>query len=320
MSESQPKFNYGGQAVMEGVMMRGSSHMAMAVREPSGGIFLYEEPLTSFFYTNKIARWPFVRGVTVLWDALVLGTRALMKSANVALEEEGEELSPWMIAVTLLLSLGLAVVIFFVTPVLLSGLVDAFVASSLVSVIIEGVIRLAFFLVYLLLIGLLPDIRRVFAYHGAEHKTINAYEDGAPLEVDAVSRYSTAHPRCGTGFLLVVLMVSILVFGFLGRPDWLWRIGSRILLIPVVASISYEIVRWGAAHRGNRLVRPLMAPTLALQSLTTREPEPAQLEVGITALKHVLVAEGLASVDILTTEPSPGQAERRAASKLGTPA
>ena len=296
MSESQPKFNYGGQAVMEGVMMRGQSHMALVVREPSGGIFIQEEPLTSFFYTHKIARWPFVRGITMLWDALVLGTRALMKSANVALQDEdgkGEELSPAMIALTLLLSLGLAVAIFFVTPVLLAGLVDAFVSSSLVSVIIEGVIRLAFFLVYLLLIGLLPDIRRVFAYHGAEHKTINAYEDGAPLDVDSVSRYSTAHPRCGTGFLLVVLVVSIFVFGFLGRPDWIWRIGSRIVLIPVVAAVSYEIVRWGAAHCRNRLVRALMSPTLALQSLTTREPDRAQIEVGITALKHVLVAEGL---------------------------
>ncbi len=294
---SRPRFNYGGQAVMEGVMMRGQHHMALAVRQPNGGIFIHEEPLTSFFYTHPAARWPFVRGVTMLWDALVLGTRALMKSANVALQEEdgsGEELSPAMIALTLLLSLGLAVAIFFVTPVLLAGLTDAFVASSWLSVTIEGLIRLAFFIVYLLLIGLLPDIRRVFAYHGAEHKTINAYEDGAPLDVDSVSRYSTAHPRCGTGFLLVVLVVSIFVFGFLGRPDWLWRIGSRVLLIPVVAAVSYEIVRLGAAHCRNRVVRLLMAPALWLQSLTTREPDSAQIEVGIIALQHVLVAEGLA--------------------------
>lgn len=302
MSESQTKFNYGGQAVMEGVMMRGQGHMALAIREPSGDILIYEEPLTSFFYTHKIARWPFIRGITMLWDTLVLGTRALMKSANVVLEEEGEELSPAMIAATLLLSLGLAVALFFVTPVILTGLVDAFVASPLASVIIEGLVRLAFFLAYLLLIGLLPDIRQVFAYHGAEHKTINAYEDGASLDVDTVSRYPKAHRRCGTGFLLIVLVVSILVFGFLGRPDWLWRIGSRILLIPIVSSISYEIVRWGAAHCGNRLVRALMWPTLKLQSLTTREPDRAQLEVSITALKHVLTAEGLPIPDISSPE------------------
>ncbi len=303
---SKSKFNYGGQAVMEGVMMRGSRHMALAVRQPNGGILIYEEPLTSFFYTHKIARWPFIRGVTMLWDALVLGTRALMKSANVALQEEdgqGEELSPAMIALTLLLSLGLAVAIFFVTPVLISGLADAFVSSSWASVAIEGLIRLVFFIAYLLLIGLLPDIRRVFAYHGAEHKTINAYEDGAPLDVDSVSRYSTAHPRCGTGFLLVVLVVSIFMFGFLGRPDWLWRIGSRILLIPVVAAISYEIVRLGAAHCRRRAVRALMAPALLLQSLTTREPDHAQIEVGIAALKRVLAAEGLAAPEPAVSRP-----------------
>ncbi|MBU0490995.1 MAG: DUF1385 domain-containing protein [Chloroflexi bacterium] len=290
---------------MEGIMMRGQSHMALAVREPSGGIFIYEEPLTSFFYTHKIARWPFVRGITMLWDALVLGTRALMKSANVALEEEGEEMSPWMIAVTLLLSLGLAVAIFFVTPVILTGLVDAFVHSTLLSVTIEGVIRLGFFLVYLVLIGMLPDIRRVFAYHGAEHKTINAYEAGAPLDVDTVSQYPKEHRRCGTGFLLVVLVVSILVFGFMGRPDWFWRIGSRIVLIPVVAAISYEIVRWSAAHCGNRLVRALMAPTLALQSLTTREPDRSQIEVGIAALQRVLAAEGLTTPPAADPEAVP---------------
>lgn len=287
------KFNYGGQAVIEGVMMRGSKFMAVAVRRPNGEIVVHSQPLTSRIYTSRWGQWPFVRGLALLWDALGLGMRALMFSADIAMEEEEIDFSgplAWgTVAIALLFGVGL----FFVLPLLVTSLLDPWITSDLVSNLVEGVVRLALFLGYIVAVGRLEDIQRVFSYHGAEHKTINAYEDGADLTPESVSRYSTLHPRCGTGFLLVVMVVSILLFSLLGRPGMVWRIASRVLLIPAVAGISYEVIRFGAAHYANRLVRTVLYPSLALQRLTTNEPTPDMLEVAITALKEVLVGEGL---------------------------
>ena len=287
------KFNYGGQAVIEGVMMRGSKFMAVAVRHPNGEIVIHRQPLTSRIYTSRWAQWPFVRGLALLWDALGLGIRALMFSADIAMEEEEADFSGPLAWGTVVIALLFGIGLFFILPLLITSLVDPWIASDLVSNLLEGAVRLALFLGYIILVGRLEDIQRVFAYHGAEHKTINAYEDGADLTPETVSRYSTLHPRCGTGFLLVVMVVAILLFSLLGRPDMLVRVASRVVLIPVVAGLSYEVIRFGAAHHANRLVRTVLYPSLALQRLTTNEPTPDMLEVAIVALKEVLVGEGL---------------------------
>jgi uncharacterized protein YqhQ len=286
-------FNYGGQAVIEGVMMRGAKHMAVAVRGPQGEIIVHSEPLNAKIYGGLISKLPFLRGTIMLWDALVLGIRALLFSADVALEEEEEiefkgPIAWGSVAFSLVIGIG----VFLLGPLFLVGLVDRYIASPLVSNILEGLVRLAFFLVYVYAIGFIPDIKRVFAYHGAEHETINAYEGGAPLKADAVKAYSTAHPRCGTGFLLVFAVVAILVFSLLGRPPLVLRILSRLVLIPVIAGLTYELIKFSAAHRDNPLIRALvLAPSLALQRLTTREPDEFMLEVAIAALQRLLDIE-----------------------------
>jgi len=292
MAEENQEFSYGGQAVMEGVMMRGSRNMAVAVRRPDGEIDVHTEPLNTAIYSGTVSRIPFLRALTSLWDVLVLGIRTLMYSAEVALgeEEEVEFNGPvaWgTVAVSFVFGIGL----FFVGPLLLVGLIDRFIESAFLSNIIEGILRLAIFVAYIVLIGLLPDIRRVFAYHGAEHKTINAYEAGAELVPEEVSRYSTAHYRCGTAFLLSVMVISILIFALLGRPPMPVRILSRIVLIPVVAGVAYEYIKLTNRYRHLAFVRVIAAPNLALQRLTTREPDLSMLEVSITALQHVLASE-----------------------------
>ncbi len=290
------QFNYGGQAVIEGVMMRGAKCMAVAVRHPNGEIVLQSEPLTARIYTSRWGQLPFVRGLAMLWDALVLGVRTLMFSADIALADEQEVSFSGPVAWgTLAVSLIFGIGVFFITPLLVVRLLDrAIVTSSLVSNLVEGVIRLAMFLGYLALIARLPDIQRVFAYHGAEHKTINAYEAGADLTVAQVRRFSTLHPRCGTGFLLVVMVISIFVFSLIGKPPLWLGIISRVALIPVIAGLSYEFIRFSAARYGrNRLMTWLISPSLALQKLTTREPDDTMLEVSIAALKRVLVGEGI---------------------------
>jgi uncharacterized protein YqhQ len=288
------KFNYGGQAVLEGVMMRGSKVMAIAVRDPEGKIVVHSEPLNASLYSGRISRWPFVRALTVLWDALGLGMRALMYSADVALGEEEADFSGPLGWGTVAVAVALGVGLFFITPSLLVSLVDRWLPSSLLSNLLEGIVRLALILLYVWVVGFIPDVGRVFAYHGAEHKTINAYEDGVSLTPQSVAAYSTAHPRCGTSFLLMVAIVSVLVFALLGRPSLWVRLISRVLLIPVISGLSYEAIRFSAAHRRNPIMRALFAPGLVLQKLTTREPEIAMLEVAIVALKRVLAEEGLA--------------------------
>ena len=278
---------------MEGVMMRGSKSMAVAVRQPDDQVIIHTEDLNPHIYTGRISKIPFLRALTSLWDVLVLGIRTLMFSAEVALgeEEEVEFSGPvaWgTVAVSFILGIGL----FFVVPLLIVGFIDRFIESSVLSNIIEGAIRMALFIGYIWLIGRVPDIRRVFGYHGAEHKTINAYEAGADLTPDSVAQYSTRHYRCGTAFLLSVMVISILVFSLLGRPPMGLRILSRIVLIPVVAGIAYEWIKFTARHRTNPIIRTISAPNLALQGLTTREPDRSMLEVAIAALKRVLESEG----------------------------
>ncbi len=293
MTEKKSDFSYGGQAVMEGVMMRGASSMAVAVRQPDGEVIIHTEDLNPHIYTGSISKVPFLRAMTSLWDVLVLGIRTLMFSAEVALGEDEEvEFSGPVAWGTVAVSFALGIGLFFVVPLLLVGLIDRFIESSFVSNVIEGAIRMTIFIVYIWLIGRVPDIRRVFGYHGAEHKTINAYEDGAELTPDNVAQYSTAHYRCGTAFLLSVMVISILVFSLLGRPPLPLRILSRIVLIPVVAGLAYEWIKFTNRHRTNPIIRVVAKPNLALQSLTTREPDSSMLEVAIAALKRVLEGEG----------------------------
>jgi len=308
-------FNYGGQAVIEGVMMRGRKHMAVAVRNPKGEIVLHSEPLNPRIYSSFINKVPFLRGFTLLWDALVLGMRTLMFSAEVAMGEEEAEFSGPMAWGTVAFSLLLAIGIFFVSPLLLISLIKQFVdVSILVQHIIEGVVRLVLFLGYVWGIGFLAEIKRVFGYHGAEHKAINAYEQGVELTPEKVAQCSIVHPRCGTAFLLIVMVISIFVFALVGDPSLWLKIVSRIVLIPVIAGIAYEFLKFSAAHQKNPIMKVLIAPGLALQGMTTREPDLSMLEVSIAALKKLLAEEQLAA-EVKTTESSevltaPGSAGR----------
>ena len=291
MAADQP-FHYGGQAVMEGVMMRGRQNVSIAVRRPDGDISVISKPLSQL-YKGRVRNWPLIRGIIVLIETLALGTQALLHSAQIAAAEEDEKgISPLLLWGSVAVAVAFAVALFFVAPLLLTRyLIDPYIASSLVSNLIEGIIRIIIFIAYLKAISLMPDLKRVFAYHGAEHKTVNAYESGVPLEVQYVKNYSTAHTRCGTSFLLAVMVIAIFVFALLGRPPLWISILSRIVLIPVIAAIGYEFVRFGAAHGQNPIVRGLLAPGLALQSLTTREPDDRQLETAIAALKKTIEAD-----------------------------
>ncbi|MGQ9515854.1 MAG: DUF1385 domain-containing protein [Anaerolineae bacterium] len=291
------EFQYGGQAVIEGVMMRGSKAVAVAVRAPSGDIVVRMEPLKAGIYTKPWGRWPLVRGLAMLWDALVLGMRALTFSADVALgEEDGAEFSGPMAWVTIAVSLAAGIALFFLLPSAIAKLLDHLIASDWLSSLVEGIVRVGIFIGYVAAIGQWEDIRRVFAYHGAEHKTINAYEAGVPLEPTAIQQYSTRHMRCGTSFLLVVLVLSVLIFAPFRFPQWHWRLLSRVVLIPLIAGISYELIKFASRHAENPLLRAVMAPGLALQALTTRPPDHGMIEVAIEALKAVLRAESAEQV------------------------
>ena len=286
------RFYYGGQAVIEGVMMRGRKTMVTAVRRPSGGLALDIQPLPTI-YSGRMRRTPLMRGIIVLIEAMVLGIKSLLYSANVSLEDEEEKISGGLVWTLVIVSLAFAVALFFMAPLFLTKLFDPYINSSLVFHLIEGCLRLAIFIIYLKLVSLLPDIKRVFAYHGAEHKAVNAYEDGAPLEVEATTKYSTAHVRCGTGFLFVVLIIAIIVFSLIGLPSLWLMVLWRIILIPLIAAISYEIIYLGASHTKNAVVRAIMAPGLLLQAMTTREPDDSQLEVALSALKKVVEVDRL---------------------------
>ena len=293
----EQKFNYGGQAVIEGVMMRGSRSVAVAVRDPEGKIVVKEEPINSSLYNGFWSRVPFVRGLGLLWDSLGLGMRALTFSADVAVGDEADFSGPMAISLAL----------FFLTPAAAADGLHRLIGfdSPLVGNLIEGVIRLILVIGYIWAIGRMSDVKRLFSYHGAEHQTINAYEDGAELVPEVVSTYPLEHPRCGTGFLLVVVVVSVLVFSLLGRPSLLLRLASRIVLIPVIAGIAYEYIKLLARHIDNPIARILVAPQLWLQHLTTRQPSQDMLEVSIMALGCVLDREQLAE----TAPSAPAAAE-----------
>ena len=286
------KFYYGGQAVIEGVMLRGQKTVVTVVRRPDGGLAMDVRPLAAI-YTGWMRKAPLIRGIIVLIEAMVLGIKTLLYSASVSLEEEEEKISGGYFLVIVIISLALAVALFFVAPLLIAKLLDPYIGSSVVFHLIEGFIRLAIFIAYLRLVTLIPDMKRVFAYHGAEHKVINAYEDGAPLEVDAARGYKTAHVRCGTSFLFAVLIIAIVLFALIGRPSIWLMVLSRILLIPLIAGLGYEVIRFGAAHATSRVVRAILAPGLWLQGLTTREPDDSQLEVALAALNKVVEADQL---------------------------
>jgi uncharacterized protein YqhQ len=290
--------NVGGQAVLEGVMMRGASNWAVAVRKPDGDIVEVHQPIKSPMARHWIFRLPVIRGVVALGESLAIGFRALAISANYAAVaetkegEEGEEVSTELTRAQLIfafaIAIGFAVLLFKVSPALITDWIGI---QAGWFVIVEGGIRVTIFVLYLSLISLFPDLRRVFQYHAAEHKAINAYEAGEELKPEIVQRYSLIHPRCGTAFLLWVMVIAIFVFAFFGRPHWYWLIATRILLLPVIAGIAYELIRFAGKHQDNRVLMSLLAPGMWLQRLTTREPSLDQIEVSIRALKEVLLLE-----------------------------
>jgi len=281
---------YGGQAVLEGVMIRGPKSVAVACRRPNGDIAVRTEPL-GVLYTGPLRHIPFIRGVIVLWETLALGMRALIWSSNVQLGEDDKEATSGAMWVTAIISLVVVTALFFTGPLLLADFLDSVLHDHLLVVLVEGVIRLAVIVGYMGVIGLLPDVRRVYEYHGAEHMTIHAMENRQDLTAENVRQHPTAHVRCGTSFLLTVVLVSIIVFALVGNPDLWLRVVSRIVLIPVIASISYELIRLGGAFESSPITRTLMAPNLALQALTTKPPDDSQIEIAIRALNEVLAAE-----------------------------
>jgi uncharacterized protein YqhQ len=289
----------GGQAVLEGVMMRGPSTWALAVRKPDGEIAEVNRPIHSVMARHWLFRLPIVRGIIALGESLAIGFRALAISANYAAQEEGQEveteLSRGAIIFAFAIAIGFAVMLFKVTPALITNWLP--IETTGWFVIVEGVIRVSIFILYLLIISLLPDLRRVFEYHAAEHKVINAYEAGEELVPERVQRFSLIHPRCGTAFLLWVMVIAIFVFAFLGKPSLPWLIASRILLLPVIAGLAYELIRFAGRHTENRVLMTFLAPGLWLQRLTTRQPTLDQLEVSIRALKEVLHVEGRITPD-----------------------
>ena len=281
------RFHYGGQAVIEGVMIRGRKAVVTTVRRPGGGLAIDIRPLAAI-YTGWMRRAPLIRGVIVLIEAMVIGIKSLLYSANVSLEEEEVDISGKTVWVMITVALVLAIVLFLIIPLFLTRLINPYISSSLVFHLIEGFIRLVIFIIYLKLVGLIPDIKRVFTYHGAEHKVINAYEDGMPMEVEAVRKYDTAHVRCGTSFLFVVLMIAIVVFALIGRPSLWLMVLSRILLLPVIAALGYEVIYFGARHNKNPIVRAIISPGLRLQALTTKEPDDSQIEIALSALRKAV--------------------------------
>jgi uncharacterized protein YqhQ len=286
------RFNYGGQALIEGVLMRGRDAIAVAFRHPDGHIVWASETLDKGPHAWRFAKTPFVRGLIVLYETLIVGTRWLIRSANIQASAEGIELGRGSVALMLGLTLVVGVGIFFLLPLFLAALTTSKADSGWVQHLTEGLIRVGLFLGYLALIARAPDIRRVFEYHGAEHMTIHALEAGDPLTTDAVRKYPTAHPRCGTEFLVVVILLSVLLFGFLGRDNPVLMVGGRLVLIPVIAAVGYEILRFGAKHRSNPLVRAIMAPGILVQMITTKRPSDDQIEVAIVSMEQALEADG----------------------------
>jgi uncharacterized protein YqhQ len=289
----------GGQAVLEGVMMRSPSKWALAVRKPDGEIAELTFPIASPMARHRLLRLPVIRGIVALGESLAIGFRALAISANYAAQEEGEdgevttEITRGQIIFSFAIAIGFALMLFKVGPALITNWLP--IDTTGAFVVIEGLVRVTIFIAYLLAVSLLPDLRRVFQYHAAEHKAINALEAGDELTPERVQRYSLIHPRCGTAFLLWVMVIAIFVFAFFGRPAWYWLIATRILLLPVIAGLAYELIRFAGKHSDNRVLHVLLAPGLWLQRLTTRQPTLDQIEVSIRALREVLAREQVAA-------------------------
>lgn len=285
------KTQYGGMAVIEGVMMRGPKSSAVAVRKPDGSIVLEKEELKNISQRFPFLKWPLIRGTYVLIDSMVLGIRMLNMSANMSMDEEEEELTPKEIFFTGLFAFVLAIVLFVVLPTAIVHFTSQFLGGVVLQNIVEGIIRITFFLLYVYFISKMEEIDRVFMYHGAEHKSISTYEAGEELTVENARKFSPLHPRCGTSFLLIVMIISIFVFAMLGEGDLFYRVWSRLAVLPIVAGLGYEFIKMSGNFYGNRWANYLIAPGLLLQKLTTREPDDSQLEVAIAALKAVLVTE-----------------------------
>ena len=287
-----PRFTYGGQALIEGVLMRGRDAIAVAFRSPSGGIVWAEERLDSGFHGSRWARVPGVRGLVVLYETLVIGTRWLVRSASLSVIEDGVELGKGALALMLGLTLVAGIGVFFLLPLLIASVATAGVDNGLVQHLVEGLVRVVIFVGYLLVVGRAPDVRRVFQYHGAEHMTIHALEAGDPLTTEAVRRYPTAHPRCGTEFLVIVIALSIVAFSLVGQQSVLVMVGARIVLIPVIAAIGYELLRLGGRHRANPIIQIVMYPGILVQMITTKRPTDDMIEVAIVSMEQAILADG----------------------------
>jgi len=282
--------SYGGQAVIEGVMMKGLNRLAVAVRKPDNSIVVQRRKLTPLSEKFKFFGWPFIRGVVTLFSSLILGMQSLTYAANQVTEED-EELSPFEMSLTIIVSLGLALLLFVALPAGIIALIQQYIHYDLLLNVIEGLIKITAFLTYIVLIGKLDDIKRVFMYHGAEHKVIHNYESDKELSVENAREFTTLHARCGTNFLFIVIILSILFFSFFGRPPFLYRILYHILLLPIIAGTSYEVIKLAGGDNVNPLIKVLATPGLWLQKLTTNEPDDDMLEIAITALKGVLPEE-----------------------------
>jgi uncharacterized protein YqhQ len=287
-----PNYAYGGQALMEGVLMRGRDAIAVALRHPDGRILTATERLDSGLHAHRAAKWPFIRGLIVLYETLIVGTRWLIRSANVQAEEDDVELGKGSIIVMLLITFGAAIAIFSLLPLFISSVATSGASQGWAQPVLEGIIQVGIFLGYLTLVSRTPDIHRVFQYHGAEHMTIHALEAGDPLTVDEVRKYPTAHHRCGTEFLVILVMLSIFAFSLVGKQTPVVMIASRFILIPVLAAVGYEILRLGARFRGNPLVKVIMYPGILVQMITTKRPEDGMIEVAITSMQQALLADG----------------------------
>jgi uncharacterized protein YqhQ len=285
------RFSYGGQALIEGVLMRGRDSIAVALRHPDGRIVWATERLDSGFHGSKVAKLPFVRGLVVLYETLIVGTRWLVRSASVQAAEQGVEIGKGAVVLMLALTLLIGVGVFFLFPLFVAGFTTGG-SGDLGQHLLEGLIRAAIFIGYLAFVGQMPDIRRVFQYHGAEHMTIHALEANDPLVPSAIRKYPTAHPRCGTEFLVVVIALSIVAFALVGRQTPVVMVASRIVLIPVIAAVGYEILKFGARHRGNPIVRAIMYPGILVQMITTRQPTDDMIEVAVVSMEQALSADG----------------------------
>jgi uncharacterized protein YqhQ len=289
--------SYGGQALIEGVLMRGKYALAAAFRKPDGKIEIRSEKLAGIYH-NQLFQVPFIRGLVILWDSLILGMRYLTLSANIQAGSEQEKIEGSSLYGAVIVSIFLAILLFFVSPLLLTSLINSFFPmNTTLYNFFEGLFRLIVMILYLSLISNIPEIKKVFGYHGAEHKTINAFEDHAHLNVSSVMKYSVQHPRCGTSFLLTLILFSIIIFTLIGDLTFLVKIVSRIALIPILAMVSYEFIRWLGNHQENRLVKWISKPNLALQNLTTREPTPEMVEVAIQAFNSLMELENHSKVE-----------------------